>query len=92
MGKYVTDGRQERGTDSWYIGSVTDSQARDLDLPLDFLADGNYMAIIYEDGPDADYRNNPYPMTIRRMEVNKASVLHLHLAPGGGAAIQLLRQ
>ena len=92
MGKYVTYVRQERGTDNWYIGSVTDSQARDLDLPLDFLADGNYMAIIYEDGPDADYRNNPYPMTIRRMEVNKASVLHLHLAPGGGAAIQLLRQ
>jgi alpha-glucosidase len=50
------------------------------------------MAIIYEDGPDADYRNNPYPMTIRRMEVNKASVLHLHLAAGGGAAIQLLLQ
>ena len=92
MGQYVTYVRQERGTDNWYIGSVTDSQARDLDLPLDFLADGNYMAIIYEDGPDADYRNNPYPMTIRRMEVNKASVLHLHLAAGGGAAIQLLRQ
>jgi alpha-glucosidase len=92
MGQYVTYVRQERGTDNWYIGSVTDSQARDLDLPLDFLADGYYMAIIYEDGPDADYRNNPYPMTIRRMEVNKASVLHLHLAPGGGAAIQLLRQ
>ena len=92
MGQYVTYVRQERGTDNWYVGSVTDDKARDLDLPLDFLADGNYMAIIYEDGPDADYRNNPYPMTIRRMEVNKASVLHLHLAPGGGAAIQLLLQ
>ena len=91
MGKYVTYVRQERGADNWYIGSVTDAQARNLDLPLDFLADGkHYQAIIYEDGPDADYRTNPYPMTIRRLDVDKTSVLHLHLAPGGGVAIQIL--
>ncbi len=92
IGQYVTYARQQRGTDNWYVGSVTDSQPRNLDLPLDFLADGNYMAIIYEDGPDADYRNNPYPMTIRRMEVDHSTVLQLHLAPGGGVAIQLLAQ
>lgn len=91
MGQYVTYVRQERGTDNWYVGSVTDDQARDLSLPLDFLADGKrYTAIIYEDGPDADYRNNPYPMTIRRMDVDRSTTLHLHLAPGGGAAIQIL--
>jgi alpha-glucosidase len=91
MGQYVTYVRQERGADNWYVGSVTDAQARDLELPLDFLADGRYMAIIYEDGPDADYRTNPYPMTIRRLDVDKTGVLHLHLAPGGGAAIQILK-
>ena len=90
MGQYVTYARQERGTDNWYVGSVTDDKARDLELPLDFLGDGKYMAIIYEDGPDADYRTNPYPMTIRRLDVNRDTVLHLHLAPGGGTAIQLL--
>ena len=90
MGKYITYVRQERGTDNWYVGSVTDADARDLDLPLDFLGEGKYMAMIYEDGPDADYRTNPYPMTIRRMDVDKTAVLHLHLAPGGGVAIQLL--
>ncbi|MBQ9577866.1 MAG: glycoside hydrolase family 97 protein [Muribaculaceae bacterium] len=93
MGQYVTCVRQERGTDNWYVGSVTDDQARDLSLPLDFLADGKrYTAIIYEDGPDADYRNNPYPMTIRRMDVDRSTTLHLHLAPGGGAAIQILAE
>ena len=92
MGRYVTYARQERGTDNWYVGSVTDATARDLTLPLDFLSDGmRYEAIIYEDGPDADYRTNPYPMTIRRMEVDRTTVLGLHLAPGGGAAIQILR-
>ncbi len=91
MGQYVTYVRQERGTDNWYVGSVTDDQARDLALSLDFLSPGKrYQAIVYEDGPDADYRDNPYPMTIRRLEVGSDTVLRLHLAPGGGAAIQIL--
>ena len=93
MGQYVTYVRQERGTDNWYVGSVTDAQARDLTLPLDFLTEGrSYQAIIYEDGPDADYRTNPYPMTIRRQDVDCGTVLRLHLAPGGGIAIQILAQ
>ena len=91
IGQYVTYVRQERGTDNWYVGSVTDDQARDLALSLDFLSPGKrYQAIIYEDGPDADYRDNPYPMTIRRLEVGSDTVLRLHLAAGGGAAIQIL--
>ena len=90
MGRYVTYVRQERGTDNWYVGSITDAEARNLDLALDFLGDGKYTAIIYEDGPDADYRNNPYPMTIRRLDVDRSTVIHLHLASGGGAAIQIL--
>ena len=92
MGKYVTYVRQQRGTDNWYVGSVTDAQARDLDLQLDFLGEGEYTAVIYEDGPGADYRTNPYPMTIRRVDVDKTKTLHLHLAPGGGAAIQILKR
>ena len=91
MGQYVTYVRQERGTDNWYVGSVTDDQARDLALSLDFLSPGKrYQAIIYEDGPDADYRDNPYPMTIRRVAVDRGTTLRLHLAPGGGVAIQIL--
>lgn len=91
MGQYVTYVRQERSTDNWYVGSVTDAQARDLTLSLDFLHNEQiYEAIIYEDGPDADYRSNPYPMTIRRMDVDRSMTLDLHLAPGGGVAIQIL--
>ena len=92
MGKYITYARQERSTNNWYVGSVTDGEARDLQLPLDFLGEGRYQAIIYEDGPDADYRTNPYPMTIRRLDVDRSSVLNLHLASGGGCAIQLLAE
>ena len=91
IGKYVMYARQERGADNWYIGGVTDDQARDFTLPLDFLSEGKkYVAIIYEDGADADYRTNPYPVHIRKMDVDRSTVLHLHLASGGGVAIQIL--
>ena len=92
MGKYVVYARQERGTDNWYVGGVTDDQERDFTLPLDFLGEGHFQAIIYEDGPDADYRNNPYPMNIRRLDVDQSTVLNLHLAPGGGVAIAILKR
>jgi alpha-glucosidase len=93
MGKYVVYARQKRETDNWYVGGVNDATARDLKLSLDFLADGcQYQAIIHEDGPGADYRDNPYPMTIRRMDVDSNTVLQLHLAPGGGVAIQLVKR
>lgn len=93
MGQYVTCVRQERGADNWYVGSVTDGQARDLTLALDFLSDGAaYDAIIYEDGPGADYRDNPYPMTIRRLTVDNTMALDLHLAPGGGAAVSIRKR
>ena len=91
IGKYVMYARQERGADNWYIGGVTDDQARDFTLPLDFLSEGKkYVAIIYEDGANADYRTNPYPVNIRKMDVDRSMVLHLHLASGGGVAIQIL--
>ena len=73
-----------------FIGSITNEEARNIDLTLDFLdADATYLAIIYEDGPDADYETNPYAMTIRQVEVNSQSILHLKLSRSGGAAIEV---
>ena len=92
IGEYVTVARKERGGDGWWVGSITNEKARDLDLRLDFLdKDAQYRAFIYEDGPQADYESNPYEMTIRQIEVNAASTLHLHLARSGGAAIRIER-
>ena len=67
IGKYVTVARKERGGDNWWVGSITNEEARTLELRLDFLDEGaTYRAVIYEDGPRADYQTNPYPMTIRQ--------------------------
>ena len=90
IGKYITVVRKERGGDRWFIGSITNEEARNLDVALDFLDEGAaYRAIIYEDGPEADYERNPYEMTIRQIKVAKGDVLHLHLTRSGGAAIRI---
>ena len=81
IGKYVTVARKERGGDNWFVGSITNEEARELTLA--------YRAVIYEDGPNADYETNPYPMTIRQVEVDCNSSLRLRLARSGGAAIRI---
>ena len=90
IGEFVTVARKERDGDRWFVGSITNERAREIALPLDFLdAEGQYRAIIYEDGPGADYQTNPYPMTIRQEVVSHKTVLQLHLARSGGAAIRI---
>lgn len=90
IGKYITVCRKERGGERWFIGSITDREARQLSLPLDFLTPGlKYRAMIYEDGPGADYQTNTHTMTIRQIAVDSTSVLQLNLARGGGAAIRI---
>lgn len=90
IGKYITIARKERGGDRWFIGSITNEEARSLEVSLDFLDEGaTYRAIIYEDGPEADFERNPYEMTIRQIAVTKADTLHLRLARSGGAAVRI---
>ena len=90
IGQYITIARKERNGDSWFLGSLTDNKARELDVRLDFLdADKKYTAIIYEDGPEADFETNPMAMSIRQIKVDCNSTLHLKLARSGGAAVQL---
>ena len=90
IGKYITIARKARHGDSWFIGSITNEEARNIDVALDFLDEGAaYRAMIYEDGSEADYEHNPYEMTIRQINVVKGDTLHLRLARSGGAAIRI---
>ena len=90
IGKYVTVARKERSGDNWWVGSITNEEARTLVLQLDFLDEGaTYRAVIYEDGPTADFERNPYEMTIRQQEVTCQSTLTLRLARSGGTAIRI---
>ncbi|HEX6940590.1 MAG TPA: glycoside hydrolase family 97 protein [Longimicrobiales bacterium] len=91
IGDYVVVARQERDGPEWFIGAITDEEARTLEVPLSFLDAGvEYVAEIYADGPDAHWQDNPLSFTIRtREKIYKDGRLTLELAPGGGQAIRL---
>lgn len=89
IGDYVVVARRQRGGQDWFLGAITDENARSLEQPLTFLAPGKrYEAQIYRDGPNADYRVNPLAITIEKKIVTAADTLPLDLAPGGGTAIR----
>jgi len=91
-GDFITIARREKGTNNWFIGSITDENARTATILLSFLPKGKkYKAIIYEDGPGADWKTNPEAYSIRSMTVDSNTRLKLSLAPGGGAAISIMQ-
>ncbi len=90
IGEYVVVARQERDGDDWFVGAISDEEARTLEVPLWFLPLGrSYVAEIYADGPGAHWRDNPFPVKISTRPVDARSRLTLRLAPGGGQAIRI---
>lgn len=90
VGDYVTFARKDRGSDDWYIGSITDENPRAFDVSLDFLEPNrSYLAQIYRDADNADWKTNPHGITIETRELKRGDSLQLKLAPGGGTAIRL---
>jgi alpha-glucosidase len=90
IGDYVIVARQERGSDDWYLGAITDEEARTFEVPLDFLAPGTrYVAEIYADGADAHWLTRPLPVDISSRDVDAGTTLTLRLAPGGGQAVRI---
>ncbi len=85
VGDFIVTARR-KGTD-WYIGAMTDSTARDISIPLQFLGEGSYEATICEDGANADR----YPADYRLSEAVLTGKDHLkiHMAPGGGYVVKL---
>ena len=92
-GDYIAIVRRGKGTDDWFFGAITDENARQLTEDLSFLDKGKkYVATIYADAPDADWKTNPEAYTIKKMAVNNTTHLTLKLAPGGGAAVSIMAQ
>jgi alpha-glucosidase len=90
IGDYVIVARKERGGPSWFLGAITDEEARTFDVPLSFLTPGqNYVAEVYADGPGANWVTNPLAVKISKRAVTSTSVLHVVLAPGGGQAVRI---
>jgi alpha-glucosidase len=82
-GKFVTIARQKGN--AWYLGAMTNWDARDLEIPLEFLGSGEYEAQVFADGPDADRIATSLSVTKKR--VRASDKLSIHLAPGGGLGV-----
>ena len=90
IGNYATIVRKDRHSEDWFLGSVTDERARTLVVSLDFLTPGkHYIAEIYRDGADADFRTEKRHSTVvEHRAVGSTDTMALALAPGGGQAIR----
>ena len=86
--KFVTIARR-KGAD-WYLGAMTNWDARDLEIPLSFLGEGAFDAKIFADGADAD--TVPTHVTISSRQVMRGDKFTIHLASGGGAAVIFKRK
>ena len=79
-----------RSHDVWYIGGITDENAREFEVKLNFLQPGlKYEATIYADAPDADFETNPQAYTITKRTVDSSTVLNVRMARSGGFAVSL---
>ena len=89
-GDYITIARKEKGKPNWFIGTITDENSRVSVIPLSFLDNGmKYVATLYEDAANADWKDNPGAYMIERFIVNNKDRLSLKLAKGGGAAVSI---
>ncbi len=87
-GDYLTVVRKDKHSQNWFLGAITDENERDTEIKLDFLSPNQkYQAIVYQDGADADWKNNPKSYAIKTIQVTSRSKIKLHLAKGGGTAI-----
>jgi hypothetical protein len=89
-GDFVVIARQERDSEDWFLGAICDENPRQLEISFDFLPEGkSFDAMIYKDGPGANWETIPTELTIAQEEVTSASKLTFDLVGGGGVAIAL---
>lgn len=87
-GDYITVARKDKNSEKWFLGAITDENARQTEIKLDFLSPNKkYEAVIYQDGKDADWEKNPKSYAIKTIQVTSKSKIKLLLANGGGTAI-----
>ena len=89
-GDYITIARKAKGTGNWFVGCTADENGHESRLSFDFLDPGKkYVAVVYADAKDADWKNNPQAYTIKKGVLTSKSKLNLNAASGGGFAISI---
>lgn len=92
-GDYITVARKDKNSEDWYVGGITDENARTAVIDFGFLPKGvEYEATVYADREDADWKDNPQSYRIYRKKITRKSVMEQKIAAGGGFAIRLVPQ
>ena len=92
-GDFVVVARKAKGKEEWFVGGITDENARNADVKFDFLPPGKtFVATIYMDGPSADWDKNPTDYQIVQAQVDRNTVRTIKMAASGGFAIKILLQ
>lgn len=87
VGDYVVLARR-RG-DVWFVGAITDWQARQFDLRFDFLGPSPYEMEFLRDGVNAATRAIDYRK--EKKTVTADATMKIDLAPGGGWVARIYR-
>jgi len=85
VGEFVAIARRKGAI--WYLGAMTNWEPREITLDLSFLDVGNYRAVIFRDGINADRDATDY---IREeIQVSAGESMKITMAPGGGWAARI---
>lgn len=84
-GKYIIQAR--RSGQDWFVGCMTNTEARTVSIPTDFLPKGKYRVEVYNDDPTLDTRTK-VRATVKTIKTGKP--LELVLQPSGGAALHFI--
>ena len=89
-GQYITIARKEKNSERWFVGNSNGELTRISEIDLSFLNESQtYLAKIYRDSEDSNYKTNPQSYTIETKEVTKQTTLQIKTVAAGGYAISL---
>ena len=87
-GEYITIARKEKNSENWFVGNSNGYNQRTAVVDCSFLEPKKkYTAIIYRDGKDADYKNNPQSYIIETKKISSKTKLKIPTVPAGGFAL-----
>ncbi len=90
-GRYIVAARKAKDTGNWFVGCTASEHGHTSTLKLSFLDPGKkYVATVYADAKDANYKTNPHAYIIKKGVVTAKSALKLTAASGGGYAISII--
>ena len=90
-GEYITIARKAKGTNNWFLGGICSELGRTSHISFNFLDAGKtYVATIYSDTPETNYKTNPQSYQIRKAVVTNKSKLSQPCAAAGGFAVSIV--